>query len=172
MDRNSHFIYGFASSRSDYMICANFDPWTGKYLMTSYTISCEMIKSHYSSFLQDGQNTMQDAIRSILIEARRNMHNGGDVCDLLYETTSGYDKGMTRLAYIPTIRTYAFFRKNEKGVFDALDYCPFCGAKLPERLDDKLTEILQAECGLHSWRDYKKASHEFHTNEWWVKRGL
>ena len=53
-----------------------------------------------------------------------------------------------------------------------MDYCPFCGAKLPERLDSKLTEILQKEYGLTSWRDYKKAPKEFHTDEWWKKREL
>ncbi|MDR3223979.1 MAG: hypothetical protein LBT03_00095 [Holosporales bacterium] len=53
-----------------------------------------------------------------------------------------------------------------------LAYCPFCGAKFPERLGDKLTEILQKEYGLGSWKDYKKTPPEFQTDEWWKKRGL
>ena len=100
------------------------------------------------------------------------MHITSFVCDGLEYMISGYEKDLTSFAYIPTIRTFAIFRKGKRGKFDALDYCPFCGAKLPERLNEKLTEILRNEYGLQSRRDYKKAPHEFHTDEWWKKRGL
>ena len=84
----------------------------------------------------------------------------------------GEEEGMTPLIHIPNIRTYAILNKKEYGGWTAMDYCPFCGAKFPERLDEKLSEILQNEYGLESWRDYKKAPHEFWTDEWWKKRGL
>ena len=84
----------------------------------------------------------------------------------------GDDEGMTSIIHVPNIRTYAILNKKEYGGFEPMDYCPFCGAELPSRLDDKLSEILQNEYGLKSWKDYKKAPHEFHTNEWWIKRGL
>ena len=84
----------------------------------------------------------------------------------------GKKEGMTSIIHIPNIRTYAILNKKEYGGFEPMDYCPFCGAKLPERLDSKLTEILQKEYGLTSWRDYKKAPKEFHTDEWWKKREL
>ena len=100
-------------------------------------------------------------------------HTQNYVCsDLLNFLKGGDEEGMTSIIHIPNIRTYAILNKKEYGGFEPMDYCPFCGAKLPERLDGKLTEILQKEYGLNSWKDYKKAPHEFHTDEWWVKRGL
>ncbi|MDR2666959.1 MAG: hypothetical protein LBB34_02485, partial [Holosporales bacterium] len=80
--------------------------------------------------------------------------------------------GITSIIHIPNIRTYAILNKKEYGGFDPINYCPFCGAKLSERLDEKLTEILRSEYGLDSWKDYKKAPQEFQTDEWWKKRGL
>jgi hypothetical protein len=77
------------------------------------------------------------------------------------------------LIYIPNIRTYAILnRVKYKAGFSAINYCPFCGAELPGGLEEELTKILQNEYGLESWKDYKKAPHEFHTDEWWKKRGL
>ena len=172
LDKHSSGTYGFYSKIGKYLIGARFDPWTGKYLLTSYNGDCVTIESCDTEIWEQGRQAVNSMIRTTLIESRRDMHKNSEVCDFLYDATCDYDKGMTRLTYIPTIRTFAFFRKDEKGVFDALDYCPFCGAKLPSRLDDKLSEILQNEFGLKSWRDYKKAPHEFHTNEWWIKRGL
>jgi Zn-finger nucleic acid-binding protein len=60
----------------------------------------------------------------------------------------------------------------DSGGFEAMNYCPFCGAKFPERLDGELSKILQTEYGLESWKEYKKAPKEFKTDEWWKKRGL
>lgn len=60
----------------------------------------------------------------------------------------------------------------ERTDFTPVNYCHVCGTKFPKRLDNKLTEILQNEYGLSSWRDYKKAPKEFHSDEWWKKRGL
>jgi len=92
--------------------------------------------------------------------------------------------------YHPEIRTFGILKKRKFSMkifgmsledfmesklrieFVPVNYCYLCGTKLPERLDDKLTEILQKEYGLTSWRDYKKAPKEFHTDEWWKKRGL
>ncbi|MBR1479637.1 MAG: hypothetical protein IJ599_01930 [Alphaproteobacteria bacterium] len=172
LDKNSRSLYGFWSVRGNYLISASFDPWTGKYLLTSYRGDCVSIESCYPEIWRRGRDAINDAIRTIFIKNRRDAHHGYEVCDFLFDASCGYDKGMTRLSYIPAIRVYAFFRKSEKGVFDPMDYCPFCGAKFPQRLDGKLTEILRAEYGLQSWRDYKKAPHEFHPDEWWKKRGL
>ena len=107
------------------------------------------------------------------IQDLRKEHNSEKVCkDLSNFLKGGNEEGMTSIIHIPNIRTYAILNKKEYGGFEPMDYCPFCGAKLPERLDEKLTEILQKEYGLSSWKDYKKAPHEFHTDEWWKKRGL
>jgi hypothetical protein len=89
------------------------------------------------------------------------------------------------VVYMANIRTYGILLKRcfkggywlkkpkaEYCDFEPIDYCPFCGAKFPDRLDEKLTKILRSEYGLDSWKDYKKAPKEFQTDEWWKKRGL
>lgn len=83
-------------------------------------------------------------------------------------------EGSINLCYLPNIRSYVV-RGNPLGgnkSVECIDYCPFCGASLPGRLDFKLTEILKSEYGLTSWRDFEKAPSEFQTDEWWKKRGL
>ena len=154
------------------LVVASFDPWTAKWLKSGY--NSDYLGILYSEF--NGEETGNESNISHRVFQRyrewRENHIGISICESLDDLVNGDDKGKTRLSYISNIRAYVFFRKNEKGVFDAMDYCPFCGAKLPERLDEKLTEILQKEYGLNSWKDYKKAPHEFHTDEWWKKRGL
>lgn len=58
-----------------------------------------------------------------------------------------------------------------------INYCPFCGAKLPEELDEiDMEPFLRKEYG---WTDDDCWGHpmrelppEFQTDEWWKKRGL
>jgi hypothetical protein len=78
--------------------------------------------------------------------------------------------GRKKFSRMETIESLEKIKK--KASFVAINYCYYCGAKLPDRLDETLTKILQNEYGLESWKDYKKAPHEFHTDEWWKKRGL
>jgi hypothetical protein len=56
-----------------------------------------------------------------------------------------------------------------------VDYCPWCGTKLPESLFDTRFDILEKEYGIDSPYDDKqkdKIPAEFLTDEWWKKRGL
>jgi hypothetical protein len=107
------------------------------------------------------------------VEESHEQHLEKDGCDsLLYLLKNGDREGESSIIHIPSIRTYAILNKKECGGFEPMDYCPFCGAKFPDRLDSKLTEILRSEYGLESWKDYKKAPAEFHCDEWWKKRGL
>lgn len=138
-----------------------FDPWTGNFLEGTFKALC-LDKE------LDTENWLKTRFEQKILHRDENV-----ICTLLRSFLKGGDEeGMTSIIHIPNIRTYAILNKKEYGGFEPMDYCPFCGAKLPERLDGKLTEILQAEYGLNSWRDYKKAPHEFHTDEWWKKRGL
>lgn len=139
------------------IIIIHFDPWNGNLLEESY--------KKYIEWIDDDSKTKE----KVQIEKK---HNEGVCESLSYYIDGGDDEGMTSIIHIPNIRTYAILNKKEYGGFEPMDYCPFCGAKLPERLDGKLTEILQKEYGLTSWRDYKKAPKEFRTDEWWKKRGL
>ena len=116
------------------------------------------------------------------LKKRRAQHSDTTLCEFFEDNEPG-DCLVT--IYYTNARFFGIIRKTVMSYFKyckfidrppeelvPIDFCYECGAKLPERLDGKLTEILQKEYGLQSWKDYKKAPHEFHTDEWWKKRGL
>lgn len=163
---------GFYCAESDYLVTAAFNPWTGKKIQSGF-------KSFFIGVLandfQNKEHGNERAIRQKVlqnIENWQSMHKSNNVCSRLYDLTIGDDCNSTRAFYLPIIRAYAVCDKVEAIHYDFMDYCPFCGAKLPSRLDEELTRILRDEYGLESWKDYKKAPHEFHTDEWWKKRRL
>lgn len=139
------------------IIIIRFDPWSGNSLEESH--------KNYTDWLDDDLKIKE----KVQIKKK---HSEGICNSLSYYIDDGEDSGMTSIIHIPNIRTYAVLNKKEYGGFEPMDYCPFCGAKLPDRLDKKLTELLKKEYRLNSWKDYKKAPHEFYTDEWWKKRGL
>jgi hypothetical protein len=59
-----------------------------------------------------------------------------------------------------------------------INYCPFCGAKLPAHLIDERWSIILDEFGPEYLPDdrgnppKKELPPEFQTDEWWRKRGL
>ena len=168
--------HGFASlpeiSDERWIVPVSFDPWTGKYIDECYEDDYKAVLGSEFSWEEKGN---EKKIKERVFQRYKEWgqpHSKMQVCDRLYDLVLGDERNTTRLQYIPNIRTYAILSKKECGGFEPMDYCPFCGAKLPERLDEKLTEILQKEYDLNSWKDYKKAPHEFHTDEWWKKRGL
>jgi hypothetical protein len=140
------------------VIIVFFDPWSGVLLEGSF-------KDYMDCRLEIAEKL--DIIREI-----EKKHDAGLCSSLSYYIDGGEDNGLTPLIHIPNIRTYAILNKKEYGGFEPMDYCPFCGAKFPDRLDEELTSILRSEYGLDSWKGYKRAPHEFHTDEWWKKRGL
>jgi hypothetical protein len=139
------------------VITVIFDPWSGNLLDGSFS---------------DLMNDLDTQEQQSVIQKIEQKHDDGLCSSLSYYVDGGEDCGLTPLIHIPNIRTYAILNKKEYGGFEPMDYCPFCGAKFPDRLDEKLTAILQQEYSLNSWKDYKKAPHEFQTDEWWKKRGL
>ncbi len=58
--------------------------------------------------------------------------------------------------------------------YQELWYCPWCGVKLPKDLGRIWMEVLKEEYGLKDpiFDDKDKVPPEFHTDEWWKKRGL
>ncbi|AIL66127.1 hypothetical protein NOVO_09065 [Rickettsiales bacterium Ac37b] len=60
------------------------------------------------------------------------------------------------------------------GANKELYYCPWCGTKLPKSLDIKWMQVLREEYGIKDpiFDDADKVPPEFHTDEWWKKRGL
>ena len=130
-------------------------------------------------------------------EEKRSLHSDQRYCTALESLTRYGERGDTALIELPNIRVVAILDKEKYGGWSEdqielyykrngyqgieewefsgwtpIDFCPFCGARLPNRLDEKLSEILKEEYGLDSWKDYERAPREFHTDEWWRKRGL
>jgi len=168
---------GFFCEQGGYLVTVSFDPITGDKNESGFEMSAVEVCANDFHNKERGNKR---AIKKIVLERTekwKTVHKKGKECPRLYDLVIGDDAGTTRASYLPMIRAYVIFKKWSEEIsydqeFDVMVYCPFCGAKLPERLDDKLTEILQKEYGLNSWRDYKKAPTEFHTDEWWKKRGL
>jgi hypothetical protein len=68
-----------------------------------------------------------------------------------------------------------FLKKNEIWVGYVIDFCPFCGTKVPKSLTKKRSEILEREFGIddpYDTKQKKRIPQEFETDEWWKKRGL
>lgn len=56
-----------------------------------------------------------------------------------------------------------------------IDYCPFCGLKLPSSLVQEYMNILEKEYGIENPYDevvMENVPEEFKSDEWWKKRGL
>ena len=82
-----------------------------------------------------------------------------------------------QIGYDPSFREYfiPLCYKSRITAIQCLDYCPWCGQKLPPRLRNEWFEILEKEYGLDdpdSKEQEKLVPAEFHTDEWWKTRGL
>ena len=74
------------------------------------------------------------------------------------------------LPWLQKGRTISTVTKSQK-----IDYCPWCGKKLPTDLTNRWFEILEKEYHLddpRSKEQKKLVPAEFHTDKWWKKRGL
>jgi hypothetical protein len=77
------------------------------------------------------------------------------------------------LHYSPKYREYGLRIPKTTG-YMLMNFCMFCGKKLPESVRDKWFDILEKEYELESpmEQDKKKVPRDFWTDEWWKKRGL
>ena len=166
-------VYGFETIYENSIVIISFNPFSGEFLDGSYEMNClELLPKLLGKQVSvDKEFLYKSDILESFREVRK-LHGDDSICVYIDSLVNGYYKGNINVIHIPNIRTYAILNKKEYGGWTAMDYCPFCGAKFPERLDEKLSEILRNEYGLECWKDYKKAPHEFWTNEWWKKRGL
>jgi hypothetical protein len=82
------------------------------------------------------------------------------------------------IIYSPDIRAYGFKSIDGEDDSCAITYCPFCGTKFPESLGTEWFYTIYDELGPEYLPDddgnppKKELPHEFHTDEWWKKRGL
>ena len=76
------------------------------------------------------------------------------------------------ISYYPKTREYLSSHSEETGC--DINYCQWCGKKMPKSLVDEWFDILEKEYGItdpnHTEAD--KVPEEFKTDAWWRKRGL
>lgn len=53
-----------------------------------------------------------------------------------------------------------------------MEYCPWCGKKLPPSLRNRYGDLITKEYNLDPWDDTDKLPIEFKSDEWWKKRQL
>ncbi len=79
------------------------------------------------------------------------------------------------LEYNHAMRSSSFILYHDThGTHQKFYFCPWCGNKLPENLNEKWDEILEKEYGITEpfFEDKDRVPPEFWTDEWWKKRGL
>jgi hypothetical protein len=82
------------------------------------------------------------------------------------------------LVYLPEIRAYGYYLDRKLPIIQYILYCPFCGSKLPDDLEEEYWEAIINEAGPEFYpthENYDPNKHlppEFQTDEWWKKRGL
>jgi hypothetical protein len=109
-----------------------------------------------------------DKIRAKVEEEHKN-YKGPHYC--LTMDTELKNKG-TILHYSLRFREYGVKIPKSTGCM-LMDYCMFCGKKLPLSVRSEWHNILETEYGLESPdEEDKKVPKEFWSDEWWKKRGL
>lgn len=91
-------------------------------------------------------------------------------------TRNIYDE-RAQIFYLPQYRSYyiEYIYEPEFRARHTLNYCPWCGIKLPEDLTEKYYDFIKKDYGIDSYdtNDHpEKIPDEFKTEEWWRKRGL
>lgn len=80
------------------------------------------------------------------------------------------------LEYSPEDRGYNFLiTHTTRGTHQSMEYCPWCGTKLPEDLGEKWVAVIKEELGYDDpffELGYDNLPEEFRTDAWWKKRGL
>ncbi|CAL7959836.1 conserved hypothetical protein [Alphaproteobacteria bacterium] len=79
------------------------------------------------------------------------------------------------IRYKPTFREYYIYIHNSNNII-TMEYCPWCGKKLPRILRVDYFDVLEREYGLDlaldEIKNNPKIPEEFRTDEWWKNRGL
>ncbi|RHZ35546.1 DUF6980 family protein [endosymbiont GvMRE of Glomus versiforme] len=94
-------------------------------------------------------------------------------CDYLVSRLS---EGNVYIKYDSSFREFYLKRSDAKNVIYLIQFCPWCGKKLPKGLRNEWFDILEKEYKIETdifeWRENKDIPQEFKSDEWWKKRGL
>ena len=118
---------------------------------------------------------MTDKEKNNELEVEKENYNGPHCCFVMdYSVDKSNPENISPTDYSPKFREYYLQATIGPGGRQ-IDYCPYCGTKLPQGLSDMWFDILEKEYGLDDpgWpeqRDMVPA--EFFTEEWWKKRKL
>lgn len=95
------------------------------------------------------------------------------------KTLENFCKQGDYVKYDPCDRSFSIFKVGNSQIGICIDYCPFCGEKLPVNLIDTREQVIQKELGIDYVPSYSTFDNldamlpeEFKTDEWWKKRGL
>jgi hypothetical protein len=104
---------------------------------------------------------------------RKNEYQGPFCCFDMDSMINEGEEPLYNVKYNPTRREY--YLKSLVGPYAMiLQYCPWCGSKLPESLRKQWYAILRTEFHLNpnDPDDEVKIPQEFLSDEWWKKRAL
>ena len=107
-------------------------------------------------------------------EEKKKNYKGPHCCFVMdYNVDKLRGENLSPCFYNPKFREY-YLKETHGSGSRKIDFCPYCGAKLPEGLSDIWFDIIEKELGLDPWlpKQRKKIPVEFQTDEWWKKRGL
>lgn len=115
---------------------------------------------------------MEDWLKEIheRVEEKRRNYKGPHCCLTM---DAGLSMDGAILYYDKQYREYGVDLGVRGGML--LDYCMFCGKKLPKSVRHEWHDILEEEYGLDdpdAKDQEKKVPQEFWNDEWWKKRGL
>lgn len=82
------------------------------------------------------------------------------------------EDGRVMIGYSPSFRRYYIPLSWPHQSTQGINYCPWCGTKLPKPLINEWHEILEKEYGITSFHTSPDYPNEFDTDEWWIKRGI
>lgn len=77
----------------------------------------------------------------------------------------------TGIVYIPKFREYGIAIDNGGSSIQMINFCPWCGHKLPKSLRDQWFDIVDNELGLEIFDD-DVVPEEMKTSAWWGNKGL
>ena len=83
------------------------------------------------------------------------------------------DEGKVGISYNPFAREYSIKLVSSPSTVQLIDYCPWCGTKLPEPLRDMWGDLLDAMEIFDPFGDDRaRVPKEFWTDSWWKSRKL
>lgn len=85
------------------------------------------------------------------------------------------EEGRVPIKYFKQFRSYGIQMIEPEDCIDPIDYCPWCGSKLPEDLGETFFKVLESEYGIQTTigdLQNHPIPEEFQSDEWWKKRRL